>query len=947
MSGVLKVVGILAFGVATVLSGGLFGVAAGATFLGLSAGALTLIGLGASIAGSLLAPRPKPPANSPENYNRLRATIEPRTYRKTAIGETALATDIRDEEFTGNQAYLHRFMVVASHKVHSIDEIWFDDKQAWTSGGGVTSDFTGYLTVTAITEGSAANAINISSRMGSTRRYTGCAYVYLKYKLTGNSDSEQSPFAQGVTTRITVRGHAALFYDPRLDSTVSGGSGSMRADDQSTWAWDDDACRNPALALLFYLLGWRITNPVTSEDLLAVGKGIPPERIDLESFAIAANLCDEDVDKVGGGTEPRYRCDGLWSEGDDPTRVLDMLKATMNADLDDIDGKLRLTIFHDDLSTPAADFTDDDVLDDFDWTPCLPLDQMPNVVIGHFTDPSDASLYQAADFPAVNFTSPDGIDRNYPLDLPMVQSVSQAQRLASLRLLRMYYGGTFRATFQATAWAVQKNDVVRLTFAQRGFTNKLFRVAEMDLREDGMVPLLLREENALIYESPSLLAALDLAATTPRDPSLDAIIARLNQAPPTVGQLLRDTTFNSDYWSSPGVWVRDLYAPAQSDWAVEFYYTNSSPYGAYAGDLNALVPIQAGTAVFFAITMDSTVSTPDADWTMIIDAEWFDSSKTLLSRTAGILTFAPDAGGAKRKTIGVNPPTGAAFCGMRIGHNAEGASKVGTWRIYDPWIAQYDPGADVSSSINGLASVNIACTYAGVPKAGEVNPRYVQFLLMKNGVDVTNDATWSRTVLTGTATCAMGNTASTDKGRLNITGPADNTISESTVTITAVYEAATRVATLKILPVKDDAPVGGGGGGGTSASGAVSATVTTTSLVAISDELDVTVGSAGHVDLSASYTVSPYDTTARYVDCRWYEWNGSAFVAIGSGQVQSSSAAYFTSYPGGLYPVPGYGSCNYTRTGLTPSSTQKYKLYGRAETGGQHSISGTCSAVGS
>ena len=50
-----------------------------------------------------------------------------------------MATDLRDQEYTGTQEYLHRFIVAASHTVQSIDEIWFDDQQAWTSAGGVTS----------------------------------------------------------------------------------------------------------------------------------------------------------------------------------------------------------------------------------------------------------------------------------------------------------------------------------------------------------------------------------------------------------------------------------------------------------------------------------------------------------------------------------------------------------------------------------------------------------------------------------------------------------------------------------------------------------------------------------------------------------------------------------------------------------------------------------------
>jgi hypothetical protein len=468
--------------------------------------------------------KPKAPRNSPEALDRLRANLDPRTPRKTVVGETAFATDIRDEEFTDDQTYFHRFIVCASHKVESIDEIWFDDKRVWTASGGVEGEAVGYLTVATRLEGSAANAINISSRMGSTRRYTGMAYVHLRYKLTGNSKKAESPYAQGITTRITIRGKGAELYDPRLDSTVTGGSGSQRAVDQSTWVWDDDACRNPALALLFYLLGYRITNPSTSEELLAVGKGIPPERIDLESFAVAANICDEEIGKVGGGTEPRYRCDGVWSEGDNPTTVIDMLKATMNADLDDVGGKLRLTVFHDDLADVAAEFTDDDILDAFEWQAVPPLDQTFNIVQGAYTDPSDESLYQQVDYPLQEKPSPDGIDRINPFNLPMVQSPGQAQRLAAMRLERQTYGGVFTAEFQATAWKVQKNSIVKLSFAQTGFVEKLFRVAEMEIRQDGVVPLVLREENAAIYTPPSLADAIAPVASTPYDPGKNPII---------------------------------------------------------------------------------------------------------------------------------------------------------------------------------------------------------------------------------------------------------------------------------------------------------------------------------------------------------------------------------------------------------------------------------------
>jgi hypothetical protein len=492
---ILKVGGVILGVAAVVASGGLGLAAAGAVtgFLGMGAATIGLVAAGLSLGSSLLAPKPKAPAVSPASSDRLVASIDPRAARKIWLGDTAAPTDIQDQEFTGAQEFLHRFIAIASHKASQVREVWFDDKLAWTSGGGAQGEFAGYLAITPILEGSAGNAINISPRMGATRRYTGCAYLHVRYKLTGASKSTQSPFAQAIPSRVTIRGKGAPVYDVRLDSTA-GGSGSQRANDQTTWAWSDSAARNPALHLLWYLLGWRINGK------LAVGKGIPADRIDLESFITAANLCDEAVARSAGGTEPRYRSDGVFSEADDPSTVLDNLKAAMNAVLDDVDGKIRITVLHNDLATPRAALTTDDVLGEFKWSQTPPLTSSFNAIRGTYTDPSDASLYQSIDYPEVRIDSPDGIDRIETINLPLVQSASQAQRLVKQRLQRQLYGGMFQATFQATAWRYLKGDVVPFTFSPLGWTNKLFRIVDIEVRVDGTVPMTLREEHAEIYQ---------------------------------------------------------------------------------------------------------------------------------------------------------------------------------------------------------------------------------------------------------------------------------------------------------------------------------------------------------------------------------------------------------------------------------------------------------------
>lgn len=497
---------------------------------GVATGNPGLIAAGVSMGASALAKRPKSPQTSPESIDRLNASIDPRTPRKMVFGRTAMATDIRDQEYTDSQTYLHRFIVVAAHKVQAIEEIWFDDKIAWTVGGGVQGEYVGYLSVTPILEGNSGNAINISARMGSTRRFTGLAYVHLRYKLTGNSKKTESPFAQGIASRMTIRGKGAFVYDPRLDSTVPGGSGSHRADDQTTWTWSDSACRNPALQKLWYMLGWKIAGK------LSVGRGIPPARIDLESYAIAANLCDETVTLAAGGTEPRYRADGVFTEADSPTVVIDNFKAAMNADLDDVGGKLRLTVFHNDLADPVAAFDDDDMIDGFNWKQTPSLVESFNVVRGSYTDPSDKSLYQLVDYPQVDLASLDGIERPDSFDLSLVQSPSQAQRLAKQRLQRQQYGGEFQTVWGSRGWRVQKNSVVTQTVSALGWVNKLFRVADMEHRVDGTCPVVLREENAQIYawdeeEAP----AIEPADPTVYDFSLSALV----QDMPTNAQISR------------------------------------------------------------------------------------------------------------------------------------------------------------------------------------------------------------------------------------------------------------------------------------------------------------------------------------------------------------------------------------------------------------------------
>jgi hypothetical protein len=470
---------------------------------------------------------PKPAQTPRASTDRLKASLDPRAARKIVFGYTAAATDVHYQEFTGtDQERLHSIIVLASHAIESIEEVWFDETKVLDGVTQVDPATSTYFGFTYRTEGLVGSAFTISgstSWVSSTCRLVGCAYLYFNYWV----GSQESPFSQNVTSRITVRVKGAKLYDPRHDTTA-GGSGSMRADDQSTWQWlNDDMGRSPALQLLWYLLGWRIQNPADSTWKLAVGLGLPKARIDMASFIAAANICDEAVTLAGGGTEPRYRSDGVFSEDDAPEVVFGNLLAAMNGVLRDAGGKLVLEVLHNDLGSPVADFTQADVIGEFTWLQTPPIDQSFNVVRGKYVDATDAGLYQMVDYPDVTITSPDGIDRPKTFDYAMVQSASQAQRLAKQFLQRGQYPGTFTADFLASAWRCQVGSVVRLTFPALGFSNKLFRVVEHSIRFDGRCPMVLREENAAIYAWSAEETAPVVAAAPITYNPLNAPVPRL------------------------------------------------------------------------------------------------------------------------------------------------------------------------------------------------------------------------------------------------------------------------------------------------------------------------------------------------------------------------------------------------------------------------------------
>lgn len=601
---VQAVVTVAAVVVGTIIGGPVVGAIAGAVV---------------STGSALLFP---PKFNAPEpilvdQEARLLANIDLNAPRKMVLGYTAMATDIRYEAWDKevNPDYLYRIIAVAAHKVHSIEEIWIDSELVWDSTNGVAANYVGYLTVSTILEGTAGNAAAIPGTAWTADcRLTGCAYIRLDMKVTSNDKddpNEISPFASNISNRLTIKGAGLVRYDPRLDTTVTGGSGSHRADDQSTWTYvGTDQQRNLPLHILAYLLGYKING------VLSVGKNIPKERIDMESFITAANEAEEAVALSAGGNEMRYGGGAVISENDPPSNVLKTLSTACNAILTDAGGKIAIKLVSNDLATPVAEFTDDDFLDNYSWKPWRPAQSTPNVIRGRFADPSDEGLYQLRPYTPVSTTSPDGIARYETLELAVIESNAHCQRIAKGKLQRYQYPGVFTARMKLSGLAATIGDPVTITFGPLGWTAKNFRIQSQSVA-DGVLEVTFSEEHASFY-AWSAEDSAPIQSATPQvfDPTGAPILQQLAyqlaltggkittffQAGPPVANAEGDLWFDTDdgnklYRWDGGAWVDAedtgiaqaiadaAGAQATADGKVTTFYQTSPPTAEGVGDL--------------------------------------------------------------------------------------------------------------------------------------------------------------------------------------------------------------------------------------------------------------------------------------------------------------------------------------------------------------------------
>lgn len=634
-----------------------------------------LVAAGVSLSLSGLAKTPKTgtaPTNT-ASTQRLNKTLVPEEYRKIVFGKTASGLDMRYWEVWGSGFNNYdEVLATATHKIQSYQELYLEGELVPFSGNNATGTYAGALTRRTSLVGVAGTSLSAGagSLWTANCSLTGCSHMVLAWTYS------QSKLPNGIPSRITQVIEGALVYDPRRDST-RGGSGSHRAEDQTTWEYSPTDAngqplgRNNALQALWYLIGWRLNGR------LVAGRGVELNDINFASFITAANNC----------VSAQYYSDMILSTGDSHSTNEAIITAAAGGQLEDPGGLWSYYVAVDDTASIAVTLTDDDILEEVSWVPQLAISEQFNEVAGTFVDASSTGLYQPRAYPTVTdaaYVTEDGFRRRRTINYQAVQSAAQAQKLARIELNRARFQGVFRATFNMRAFRAQSYDCVLITFSRYGWVNKLFRVSQVGINPMGGIDLVMREEHSSVYSGGTVATVPPPSAGQAFDPRTKfAVVSLLGVTRSSAGGV-SGTAYDGVLltWAQASQNVRRI--EIQFKKSSETYWT---PAGSLLNDKTELLisPLLPGTSYNFQVRFISL-------YDMIGD--WYQynvTTSTTTSTPAGAVTYSDGS------TIQSLQPAeaGANVTGT---HTAAGITGQSVWATY----SAMSPGQIVRPGSNVL-----------------------------------------------------------------------------------------------------------------------------------------------------------------------------------------------------------------------------------------------------
>lgn len=365
------------------------------------------------------------------------------------------------------------------------------------------------------------------SAWGADKKGQGVAYVVERFWF-----DKSNPAYQGEpSTQYLVKGRS--LYDPRLDSTVTGGSGSHRSDTPSTWAFSD----NPALALLDML---------TNDEY---GRGVSHADCNMATFITAANKCDTLVDIPAratnttgatmvvydphtgttyeipdNGTISNYRIDQVTTGSnankqkrfrlnmavDNSKEVLDNIQQILQSfrgNLHHINGEY--VVHMDDVASPVLTLTDDDIIGGLKIAQGDRKQRINRMTV-KFLNANKHYKTDQVSWPPIDsdassqyqtyLTADSGEKLHKTVTLTGCTDYYQAEDIAEYLVRESRVTLAVNGTFGSRCFNLVPGDVISLTYDSAGYSGKYFIVDQVGVDVSSMnVKLSLREYDSSVY----------------------------------------------------------------------------------------------------------------------------------------------------------------------------------------------------------------------------------------------------------------------------------------------------------------------------------------------------------------------------------------------------------------------------------------------------------------
>lgn len=403
-------------------------------------------------------------------------TTDTQVLVPVVYGHHRVGVNYVDMGLKGNDnKYLHMIGVMCEGEINGIvqksgvDQIFINDK--------IYTDYTGYFTYKfysgSATQGICTDYSNVNLDWDSALRYT--AYLYCR--LTYNADMFQN------RPELNIEIEGLKVYNPATAVT--------------------EYSNNPALCIRDFM----------TRSSRRGGMGIAAARIDDDFIIAAAAYC----------TAKGWTCDIVLYDDKPAIEHLRDLLSSMRGNLILSGSKYKLTYQDLDYESPVMDITEDDIVQN-NGRSSLTITQpsifdTPNAVKMTFYNAEKDYLADEYVFADSDAIAADGDYREKEITLPATTGLSNVQKMANYFLEKLRVNKTADMIIGSKGMALEPLDLIRLTHSRPGWTNKIMRVQQPAISQNGEVGLQVTEEDAIFYDDIYNVVEHDFHDTTLPSPS--------------------------------------------------------------------------------------------------------------------------------------------------------------------------------------------------------------------------------------------------------------------------------------------------------------------------------------------------------------------------------------------------------------------------------------------